>query len=431
MSPDNFDLPEAYVTHGVFAPERQAFKALIIPADERMTELGVAMLSKYARAGLPIIFYGGLPNHFEGCDSSNNGTTNGTISLLTSLYNVHITPPGSGLAAFLESIHITPRTSVNANATWYTYWRHSDEVDYVYVYNENVSGVLGEGASSGTVTFESVGMPYFYDAWTGDITPVLCYSQTHISTTIPLSLAGDQTTIIAFKKSYPHWLHVESSNLPAQTLSLKNSSSSRSVLRSYIDERTTVTLSNGSSMTLQPMLEHPFILSNWSLTVESWTPPVDIYDLNPDAVRTNLTTFTNIQKLVPWTSISTTLTYVSGRGYYSTQFSWPPSHAGIYGAFIDLGPILHTARLIINGNDVHPLDVTHALADITEFLVYGSNHVDIIVSTSLGNALNLIWDSLETTGRTAASVSANPPSIAEYGLVFDVRIEPYREDFIC
>jgi hypothetical protein len=430
LSPDNFDLPEAYVSHGIFAPERQAFKALIIPADERMTELGVAMLSKYASAGLPIIFYGGLPHNFEGYNGNNNSTTNVTMSLLTSLQNVHITPLNLGLAAFLESIHLTPRTSINTDGTWNTYWRETDGVDYVYIYNENASGILGKGASSGSITFESVGMPYFYDAWTGDITPVPCYSQTHISTTIPLSLAGDQTTIIAFKKSEPPWLHIESSTLPIQTLSIKNTSSSISILRSYIDESTTVTLSNGSSMILQPMLAGPFVLSNWSLTVESWTPPADIYDLSPDAVRTNLTTFTNIQKLVPWTSISPELTYVSGRGYYSTQFSWPPSHAELYGAFIDLGPIFHTARLTINGHHVPPLDVTHARADITQLLVYGSNHVDIVVSTPLGNALNPIWGSLETTGRTAASANANPPSIAEYGLVFDVRIEPYREDYI-
>jgi hypothetical protein len=429
LSPDNFNLPEAYVTDGVFAPERQAFKALIIQADELITGLGVTMLSKYAQAGLPIIFYGGLPTNFEGCDQSGYTTANATISRLASLNNVHVTDPGVGVASALASIHITPRTTVSANSTWYTYWREGNTVDYVHVYNENLSGVLGGGYSTGTVTFESVGVPYFYDAWTGDITPVLAYSYTGTTTTIQLELAGDQTTIIAFEKSLPHLLHVES--FPAKTFSIRSSSSTLTILRSYINESTSVTLSNGSSITLEPMLVSPFTLDDWSLTVESWTTPTEIYDMNPDTLRSNLTAFTGIQKLVPWTSISSSLTDISGRGYYATSFNWPPaatSHTTVYGAYIDLGAIIHTVRVAINGHSLLPLDVTWARADITKYLVKGSNGVEVVVSTPLGNALNPIWDSLKTTGRTAVSENANPPSIAEYGLVFDVQIEPYRED---
>lgn len=429
MSPDNFNLPEAYVTDSVFAPERQAFKSLIIPADELMTGLGVTMLTKYAEAGLPIIFYGGLPTNFEGYDQNGYTTANATISRLASLTNVHVTAPGVGVASALASIHITPRTTVSANSTWYTYWREGKTVDYVYIYNENLSGVLGGGYSTGNVTFESVGVPYFYDAWTGDITPVLAYSYTSTTTTIQLELAGDQTTIIAFENSPPRLLHVES--LPAKTLGIRTSSSTISILRGYIDQPTSITISNGSSITLEPMLASPFILEDWSLTVESWTTPTDIYDMNPDALRSNLSAFTGIQKLVPWTSISSSLTDISGRGYYSTGFNWPPattSHTTVYGAYIDLGAIIHTVRVAINGHSLPPLDVTWARADISKYLVNGLNRVEVVVSTPLGNALDPIWDSLETTGRTAVSENTNPPSIAEYGLVFDVKIEPYRED---
>lgn len=434
LSPDNFALPEAYVKDAVLAPNRQGFKALIIPADELLTGLGVTMLSEYAHAGLPIIFYGGLPTNFEGYDQTSYTTAKAKISHLTSLNNVHITAPSAGLATTLALLKITPLTAITANSTWYTYWREGGSTQYVYIYNDASSSDLGGGYSTGTIAFESVAVPYFYDAWTGEITPVLAFTQTRTTTTIHLELAGDQTVIIAFVDKVAQFSHLES--FPDSTLAIANSGTSVSVLRSYINKPTIVALSNRSSISLEPMLTNSFALNDWSLTVESWTSPADKYDLISPSATTNLTTFTNIQSLVPWTSISPSLTNISGRGYYSTSFQWPPAQAAgtiwhvVDGAYIDLGAIIHTAHVSINGNRLPPLDVTWARADISKYLVTGSNLVEIVVSTPLGNALNLIWDSIESSGKTAESQTADPPAIAAYGLVFPVQIIPYRSDSV-
>jgi hypothetical protein len=126
---------------------------------------------------------------------------------------------------------------------------------------------------------------------------------------------------------------------------------------------------------------------------------------------------------------------VSGRGYYSTSFQWPPPKPAnnpayfVPGAYIDLGAIIHTVRVSINGHALLPLDLTWARADISRYLVNGINEVEVVVSTPLGNALREIWDSIEIAGKTAAS-QLGAPSVADYGLVFPVQIVPYREDVL-
>jgi hypothetical protein len=83
--------------------------------------------------------------------------------------------------------------------------------------------------------------------------------------------------------------------------------------------------------------------------------------------------------------------------------------------------------VFINGHILPPLDVNWAHADITKFLVKGSNAVEVVVSTPLGNALRVIWDSIKTAGKTAGSQVPQPPDVQDYGLVAPVKIVPFRE----
>lgn len=414
------------MSNQIFAPNRQASRALIVGSNEVLTGLGVSKLLEYANAGLPIVFFGGLPSAFEGYDQPGYDSANETISGLSSLANVHVTDSNTGLASFLESLSIAPRTGVSTNGTWYTYWRAGSGVDYIYVYNNAPGLPVGQGFSTGSITFESTGIPYTYDAWTGEIRPIVVYSQTDTHTTISLQLAGEQTTIIAFESSGSRPFYVES--IPVSTTSISTSSSSISVLVTA-DEEVSVVLSNSTIVTLPVVSLSSFVLDNWSLTVESWTAAADLYDLNPSATCSNLSTFTSIPSLVSWQSISLSLTNVSGRGYYSTEFQWPPLGSvstDTLGAFIDLGAIIHTAQVTVNGETLAPLDITWARADISTYLLSGSNSIEVVVSTPLGNALRSVWDSVEYSGKTAKSQVGEPPGVADYGLVFPVQIIPYQ-----
>lgn len=378
LSPNNFDLPMAQVVEGVLAPDAQAFKALILRRNETLTSFGVAKLSQWALQGLPVIISGGMPTNFSGSASTEElQSTNATLYQLTTLSNVHVVPYDN-LARSLASLGISPRTSVSPTGPiWYSRWRETEEEVIVFLYYD-ASTETGPLATNKSITFAVTGTPYHWDAWTGDQTLITQYLQTNSSTTIPLSLTGNQTTIIAFKRN--------EHSIPQQ-------------------QQSTVTQDSATRIPL----------SNWTLTVESWTAPENFYNVE-GVVKTN-TTY-QITTLLPWNklSVGTNLTYVSGRGYYHSTFTWPPA-SGESHALITMSPILHTAVLYVNGQKARPLDVTAPRADITQYLRPGLNDVDIIVSTPLGNALIPVQNQLRSAGAAPFTSISGPK---EYGLVGEV-----------
>lgn len=446
LSPDNFDLPDATVDNstGTFAAERQAFKALIVRANASLTLSGVTHLVEYANAGLPVVFPGGLPTKVIGFEQAGGENLTATLETITSLDNVHLVP-ADGLANSLLDLGITPRTAVSANgSSWYTHWREDEKTStqYVFVYNDATGIPLGQGVSVGNISFETTNKPFLLDAWTGEKTAVTAYSQSETATTIQLQLAGNQSVILTFEPSdtcngdeelyISNGFAILSSTVPSSSSS--SDSDSLTYLTFYTTTSQTLLLSNGSSTTLKPMLNPESTLANWNLVVESWTAPQDIYDIEAGATKTNSTPY-NLSSLEAWSDISPALANVSGLGYYHSTFDWSSSSSSdstsSSGAFIDLGAIIHTARVRINGNILPPLDPTWARADIGEYLVDGTNEVDVVVSTPLSNALRSAWSELETSGKLATVVVPVPPSVMEYGLVEEVRIIPYRRDVLA
>jgi hypothetical protein len=163
--------------------------------------------------------------------------------------------------------------------------------------------------------------------------------------------------------------------------------------------------------------------------VESWTPPSDIYNIAAGPQRTNSSY--QLSTLVPWKEVSLKLANVSGIGYYSTSFRWPPvtnADDSVSGAVIDLGSISHTARVTVNGQILPPVDLTWAKHDVGSLLKQGENTVEVVVSTPLGNVLRHYWDELETSGKLATATIPAVPDEAAYGLLSPVKIVPYRKD---
>ncbi|KAK5738056.1 hypothetical protein LTR17_006299 [Elasticomyces elasticus] len=159
-----------------------------------------------------------------------------------------------------------------------------------------------------------------------------------------------------------------------------------------------ILLSNGTTVKL-PTPAPSSNLTAWMLIVESWSTPA-----SPDnefrAYRSN-TTY-NITGLRAWNEISPALFNVSGRGFYSTTFEWLGGNGtagSADGAMLSLGVLVQTARVFVDGHQTPPLDPTNAIADIGNCLVAGTNTLDIVVSTTLCNALRPIQDSILTSGQ--------------------------------
>jgi hypothetical protein len=133
--------------------------------------------------------------------------------------------------------------------------------------------------------------------------------------------------------------------------------------------------------------------------------------------------------LQPWSEISNSLRNVSGRGFYSSSFDW---HAATTsdGAILNLSAIMHTARVWINGQQVPPLDPTRPVADITDLLVVGQNSIEIVVATTLGQAVRAEWDEIQSGGYPV-NLLALPPDEQEYGLLYPVEFIPCRRSRIA
>jgi hypothetical protein len=438
VSPDNLELPKATVQDKVLASDAQAFKAMVVRANDSLTIPGVKKLVEFAHAGLPIVFSGGIPQSYLG--------TNQKAALLeaqqslnqtATLTNVHVTDSYDGLASTLSEIGIKPATSITTTGSWYTQQRSDPTtgVVYYYVYNDAMTSPQGQGTSNGTIIFDSVGTPYELDAWIGEQRPVLTYTQSESATSIPIRLAGNQSTIIAFYPDSPNKLErtvvhltyhsdaiIGANRLNNGSIALKVGPSS---------EVPTYTLSNDKTETLNSVAITPITISNWTLIAEHWDPPSDLFDIEGGSVKHN-TTHT-LPNLISWQQISG-LQNVSGRGYYSASFQWPPMESSGMnsgspdGAIVDFGFIVHTLRVSINGHLLPPLDVTVAKTDISHLLVNGTNKVEAVVATPLGNILRTIWDQLQTSGESAADPSGGGPAppVANYGLLQDVIVTPYQ-----
>jgi hypothetical protein len=340
----------------------------------------------------------------------------------------------------LASVGILPATKVSANnGAWYTVWRSDNKTneDYVFIYNDAMEYPVGEGFSKAVIEFNSTGFPYEFDAWTGEKKPILTYTQSSNSTSIPLTLAGNQSTIVAFlanplnSSSYPKTHLTKVTKNILDVAATNNGSIMLKVggLSPNSSDPSFYTSPDGVKHTVTPVSASPISLTGWTLTVEHWDPPSNLSDIEGGAVRYNTTH--SLPYIVPWQEIPG-VQNVSGRGYYSASFQWPPPSdyiAPATGAIIDFGPVVHTLQATINGHPLPPLDVTAAKADIGALLVPGKNVVEAVVSTPLGNVLRPIWDQLQTsgTGPTDPEAGGPPPPAGNYGLVREVVVTPYRE----
>ena len=421
LSPDNFELESAVVEDGTLAPDAQAFKALVIRGNDTLTVSGVDKLMQFANDGLPIVVSGGLPQNLSGHDSGNQTEyVRSVLAGLEDLDNVHFVPYDN-LASSLMALGLTPRTAVSSDRLWYTYWREDTNasITWAYVYNDAWMVDMGEGASTGAVTFETGGVPYMYDAWTGDVKQIYGYQQTNETTTIPLALAGNQSVIIGFHHDEATPSGTTILDLPGEVYSASaEDESCISVKAGNATEE--IILSNGTSVTL-PTPKASTTLSNWTLVVESWSPEDDIFMNANESVKAN-TTY-HIRNLQPWNQISDSLRNTSGRGYYSTSFEWSSRNSSADGAMLSLGVLGDATRAWVNGNQLPPLDPTNAIADMGPYLADGLNQVEIVIGTTLGKALRPIYEDVRSSGTVWRGTE---PVEQGYGLVEPVKVLPYK-----
>lgn len=384
---------------------------------EFLTTDGVDNLAKYAAQGLPIIISGGIPNQI----ASSKGLSDAQQKLksLASLSNVHLVA-GGPLASVISSLGIQPLTKVTVDQPWYTYWREVNKGQevYVYIYNDCNS------TSTGKVEFATTNVPYFFDAWKGDQRPVTEYNLGNHSTTIALTLAAHQSIIVGFLRAEDRLkrpLYVKSG--PSPSLEYVYDESDNLIAKvPFSSSDLVIENSNGKKFNVSSKgVAKPFALCDWTLVAEKWGPPSNFDDASATSSKFN-TTY-KLPSLLSWPLIPG-LQNTSGVGYYSNEFTWSDTRVG---AFIDFGRVVHTLRVSVNGIQLPPLDVTHAQADISSYLVKGKNTINATISTTLINGLRPYLERLKTSG-TGPEISSLTfaRTEVEAGLVGEVLITPYE-----
>ncbi|KAE8137002.1 hypothetical protein BDV38DRAFT_293566 [Aspergillus pseudotamarii] len=437
LSPDNFALPAATVRNGTLGPDGPRFKALVITSNSTMTLSGLHKIQEYAILGLPIIMSGGLPGIFPSANESVSATIEAGLAHLSTSPNVHLVRTG-GVADKLSALGLSPHIQVQTDGRWLTTWREdsSSGIDYALIFCDS-------NTSSGYITITGSAkdkVPFYLNAWTGAMSPVFTYNVTDHALTLPVSLQGNQTMIIAFS---PRGLNksgeptVHAIETPPSVIGATFDQSNGWVAHvtnqgsEPTPERIHLSSDRYVELPQHQRTASAFNLTNWHLVAEHWETPTNLSDANTIARKHNTTH--ELPALVSWSEIPI-LRNASGLGYYTTTFQWPPTtHAGIdgaaEGAYIVFPSILHSIQLSINGHRVPPLDYTDAKADISRYLKGGTNEVRAVVPTTMWNYIRSILPEIRDQGHLPGLlVEGLPvPGISENGLVEEVTVIPYSK----
>lgn len=429
LNPTNLNLTDAYVSKRLLAPEAPAYQAMVITAQQNMTLEAVSKIQKFADDGLPIVFSGRLPGYFASGNNSEETKVSRALHQLQNSPNVHTAASGQ-LAAKLEDLKIRPRIQVVTynNASWYPVLRSEKSTEYVFIFSKDTAG-------TGHIVVNSTKTPYVLNSWTGERSALLNYQVRGSTTKIPLTLGANQTTILAFTNDWKSEIDTPSAHVvqaPSNALGYSYTASKGLVINTVSStgsSNRTLKLSNGNTQALGAKNAAPsFQLTNWTLVAEHWQAPKNMSDVTTIAKKHNATH--HLHSPVSWLDIPG-LHNASGVGYYSTQFTWPPSAAGgngSDGAYLSLPQISHGLKLFVNGHAVQTLDFAKPLVDLEPFLHRGSNKVLAVVPTLMWNYIRSIFSELKMSG--SPPMLSSLPSNVDAGLIGDVRVVPYTKHHV-
>ena len=390
LSPAHLRLHGAEVSRGELFPGAGGYEALVLNEQETL-ELGTAeRLLDLARRGLPIVVVGDLPSRTPGLyqASARDAELVGLMRELDRLRQVIRVDDLADVAAALAAVGVDPAAEHDTRSSDVLSVRRSDDrTNYYYLFNQ------GSWATEQRLTLEGKGRPYELDTWTGEITPISDFRQSRDGVVVDVAMEPADTKVIA--------------------LSTRNDQTFR--WHRQPDQRGTVARNDGLG---------PVVLDRWSLDVESWTPGPS--GLPGDTARTDLPTVEVVAReqdgaLPPWSAITPSNGYdvdlgdVSGVGTYSSTFTLDRGWQDMRGAHLDLGRVVDTVKVTVNGDALAPIDpqdLSHV--EVGDHLHAGENTITVRVSSTLLNAV-----------RVAPGTEASGRERLDYGLLGPVRLEPY------
>ncbi|KAI9661079.1 MAG: hypothetical protein M1821_009406 [Bathelium mastoideum] len=418
VSPSLLTGDNAVVKDGLLAPDGPGFSAFIVDNSTNITSEALSQFLDYADKGFPIIFVGGVPRESPYFCAACDEYIEDNIEKLLTYPSVSNVSTEADVVSALQHMNVTPAVE-NFNPCPILYVHRLDDVhgvDYFWAYNSDLSNDHATEAG-----FKASGVPFHLNAWTGTITPIVNYTVDADRYKLWIDLHSNASTLFAFAPN-DFFINV---TVPSDHVvstdyeDIEYDAAANSILlKSTSDGAHQATLTNGKTFRSNSTASLPSAstLTPWQLVVQDWLPNPDPYVNYTSVFKYHNYT---LSELVPWYNISG-LKFSSGIGTYTTSFQWL-SNSTATGAYLDLGKVLHTARLWVNGQWTGPIELENPVVDIGPYLVHGANAVKIEVSTTLRNRL-LQFNNTQSWEQAEYAVAYTPQP---YGLVQPVVLRPY------
>lgn len=390
---------EVNVSDGQINSDGVAYKAVVVMEDELPLD-AAKKLKEAAGNGLPVLFVNNVvehPNNSDvdkvntiaasttGCNDGKDEELAAVIDEIKALDNVKTIDSCEEALDALSELGVTPRAeNVESNHKILTNMRKADDATYLYAYNYMYED---EEAYSGQISVEGSYQPYILDTWSGKVTKVTDAVCEDGRTILNVTLDPGETALYILN--------------PAEEA---------------VTEKVTT-----ESTDLQ--------LTDWSLTVDSYTPgeKLERTETNEETgvTTTEMTYDTNHEEidagtltdLVSWKDIDSIGDNVSGIGTYTTTFTLPDDfdaktqNVEFKADSFNYG----TAMITVNDQKVS-VDMDTAKADITDAVKPGENTISVRVTSSLCNVVRdyepVFWITEDTepadygmTGKTVVTIT--------------------------
>ncbi len=417
ISSDVLGWRSASLRRGRLAPDGPAYKAMIIEGDAfrgrraTLTVSAAKRVSDLARQGFPIVFLGdwSAPTADGLGTPADDAVVAAAVRSAQSRTNVRTVALPADVPAALAALKVEPHVT-HERSTLVHVHRRTDDADLFYVANARHAENRKLETVEQIVWFDrrdAHQVPFVLDAWTGEVNRVAQYRRDGDRIGVTLRLKPGQSTVVVLARS--SWAARSAQRVP-QVVSTDADAvrveGARLVVRSATAGTYTTVL--GDSRTKRATIgavPSPRTLTTWSLEVEDWQP-----GSTPSTTR-KVVTNRQLSALVPWLQVPG-LEDVSGIGRYSTTVDWDGARGA--GAYLDLGSVLGSFRVSVNGNRVRGTNPLDTVVDLGAALRKGRNVVQVEVATTLLNRLR-------TAQATVFGSSARQP----YGLIGPVTLRPY------
>ncbi|MDE2042257.1 MAG: hypothetical protein KGJ05_04195, partial [Alphaproteobacteria bacterium] len=338
-----FDWPQMHVAGGRLCPEGPAYRALVLNAVEAIDVSVAEKLLGFARAGLPIVIVGGVPQRTRGWKDhqTSDAQVKAIMVRLQALPNVRRVDPQHDVPAALAALGVESALTMSAPHRLLAIHRRSASHDIYFLLNDS------DVPTEQTLGIHSTGTPYQIDLWSGEVREIARSSQSGVSVHFRLMLSPNESAAIII---------------------------ARAPLR-------------GALPTLTPAPPRQSItLTGWQVGLDDWRPGPTPNATDHDFAQLHM------NALVPWSELPNRKG-MAGTAHYTTKLTLDQAPMR---ARLSLGAVGGTAAIIVNRGPTQIVNPFTLEIEISRWLMPGSNSIEILVASPLNN--RLIAEHIENIG---------------------------------